>query len=465
MPVSHGINPPLVRGYDLLFQLKHGEHPIVSPAADKSLQSIVMPLSFGTASYDLALRGALAGQLPAADEIRVEDFLAAQRYALDPAPFNALALHVAATPAPLGARGEYFAQVAVQTGPNRFSEHPPARLLVALDTSSAMAQGARWEAVRRALAKLARDMAPEDRLSLIGFAESPRLLAERASAAELTALLSDDTLGAPGGSADLPAAMRLASDLIRALPSGESRQVVFITAGREDFDDAAWSSCSAALAKLSGARIPWQIIRLTPGASDSQLSALAAQGHGEIATADSAVAIHRALAKQLIGRSSPVANRVALKISFNPQAVTGYRLLGNESRTLTGISSPPLEVDLEADELATGMLQLWLKPGQDDQLALVELSWSDPSTDQPLRQAKVLRRAEIASTFAKAPGWLQQGVIAAATAEALRGGYFAPTGRPFGQVLALAAQVDAGVAQQPDFQALLSVLRQADKRR
>ena len=47
----------------------------------------------------------------------------------------------------------------------------------------------------------------------------------------------------------------------------------------------------------------------------------------------------------------------------------------------------------------------------------------------------------------------------------LRGGYFAPTGRPFGQVLALAAQVDAGVAQQPDFQALLSVLRQADKRR
>ena len=392
LPVSHGISPPLVSGYDLLFQLKHGEHPVVSPASEKTLQSSAVPLSFATASYDLALRGTAAGQLPPADEIRVEDFLAGQHYVLEPAPFGELALHVAASPSPLGARGQVLLQLAVQSGPNRSSAHPPARLLIAVDTSSAMSNAARWETVLRALAHLAQDMSSGDRVTLVGFAEQPRLLAEHATSGELSEIIAGESLPSPTGSADLPAAIRTASDLVRGSGGQEARRVVFITAGREDFDDRALASSSAALAKLSGARIPWQIIRLTSDDADTRLAALATQGHGEISTAHSAVTIHEALAKKLIGRGSPVASRVSLRVTFNPKAVSGYRLLGHESRTLTGSFNPPLEVDFESDEIATGMFELWLKPESEDQIAAAELSWEHPGNGQPMRLVRPVRR-------------------------------------------------------------------------
>src|SRR5690606_1139174 len=79
-PVARGISAPRVRGYDLLFQLRQGEHPFVLPAANKALEVSQAPFTFRTASYDRAAASIAAGRLPAKDEVRVEDFLAAQQY-------------------------------------------------------------------------------------------------------------------------------------------------------------------------------------------------------------------------------------------------------------------------------------------------------------------------------------------------------------------------------------------------
>ncbi len=459
-----GMAPPLVPGYDLLFQLKHGEHPFVSPAAHPDLLSSRVPLTFRTVGYDMAVRAAAAGHLPSADEIRVEDFLAAQNYALPRTASDDVALHAAASPSPFGQGGLYLLQLAVQAGAKGSNPHPPTQLIVVADTSSAMRNGARWETFQRGLMKSVQHLTPSDRITLIGFNEQSRVLAENATGNQLRTLLVSGSLSEPAGSADLAGAIRWACEAVRAVDSQDARRVVFITSGREDFDETAVAASGRALAQLADAKVPWAIVRVSAGGSDAPWAELAEQGRGEVSAATTSAEIQEALARKLTGRSSIVASGATLKLTLNPQAVESYRLLGHESTTLTGPGGDSLVVDLSANETATGMFELWLKP-KGDRLAVAELSWRDPASGQPRRKIRPISRGQISASFSKAPPWFQQGVIAAKTAEALRGSHFSQAPHPLGQIQALGALVDPSVAEQRDFRTLMGLVKHADKRR
>lgn len=464
-PVSRGVLPPRVRGYDLLFQLKQGEHPFASPSAHQALASSRMPFSFRTASYDLAVSGAASGQIPSADEIRVEDFLAAQDYVLPPAPAHGLALHAAASPSPLGEAGLHLLQLAVKTGSKAGKRRQPTRIVAAVELSAKMAGGARWETTLKALAKIADDLKPADRLTLIGFAERPQLLADSATGAELRALLSSGGLPKPSGPADLAAAIRAAIEAVRAGQGGGTQRVVVITAGREDQSKSALERAGDAFAELAAVKVPWQIIRLSPSDASSQLAALAREAQGEVVSAEAASDLHTAVSALVNPEASLIARAAALRLTLNPATVTGYRLLGHASATITGRSADPLEIDLHADQLATAMYELWIKPDGPDPVAVAELTWHDPQSAQPRRRVRAIRRNEIAASFSQAPPWFQQGVIAAKTAEALRGSYYAPSSRPFEQVRELADEVGPPAAERAEFRALLQLLDQARKLR
>ena len=80
-PQPLGINPPLVPAFDLRYYIKYRMFPFVQPAAHAKLQTSVVPLGIDAASYELTRRYLEDGQLPPADAIRTEDFLAAIDYA------------------------------------------------------------------------------------------------------------------------------------------------------------------------------------------------------------------------------------------------------------------------------------------------------------------------------------------------------------------------------------------------
>ncbi len=458
LPVAAGVAPPRVRGYDLLFHLKYGEHPFAPPAAHAELASTKMPFTFRTASYDLALDHAAAGQLPPAEEIRAEDFLAAQEYPLPPAPPNGLALHMAATPSPFAKGGLHLLQLAVKAGEKQDAGRLPARLVAAIDSSSRMAGGARWAATVRALEKITADMQPEDRLTLVGYAEQPRLLLEDATADQVQALLSSG-LPKPAGTADLAAAIQLACDAARK-PSEMTSRIAIITAANGDAGDATMARIDESLGRLAGAGFPWQIVRLAAPEPESPLARLVLRHDGEIVSADSADQLHAVLWQKLTGRSSVVAHAVSLKLTFDPRFVTVYRLLGHASATLTAENTAPLEISLHANQTATAMYELWIKPGANAPVATAELIWRDPAGSEPGRVIQTLTNDQIAASFAEAPSWLQQGVIAAKTAEALGGSYFVSAAHPLEEIRVLAAQVDPGTAEQPSFQTLLRLLEQ-----
>ena len=102
-------------GYDLLYQLKTGERPFVSPEAAPALASSPVPLIRDTSSYLLARESIASGHLPPADEVRIEDFLAAFDN-LFPAANAPLVLHLSGGPAPFGEPGMQLLQVGLRAG-------------------------------------------------------------------------------------------------------------------------------------------------------------------------------------------------------------------------------------------------------------------------------------------------------------------------------------------------------------
>ncbi len=191
-PADRGLAPPLVAGYDLLKHIKTGERSFAAPSADPKLASSLIPLRHDTSSYRLAQRYVSQGRLPPPEDVRIEDFLSAQSDHY-PQADSKLVIRVEAGPAPLGEPGLRLLQVGVQAGRILDSARPATDLTIAVDTSASMRHGRRLEMVRSAIRRLAAELKPADRLTLIGFSDDAELLLDG---------LRIDGIGADGQSPD-----------------------------------------------------------------------------------------------------------------------------------------------------------------------------------------------------------------------------------------------------------------------
>jgi Ca-activated chloride channel family protein len=466
----------VVHGYGLLFQLKYGEHPLVSPAQHEELASTRMPFAFDTASFDLARVTVRAGERPPADEIRVEEFLAAHDYSLPKPPASGLALHLAGSVSPLGGGpashgARHLLELVVQAASHDPQQHYPNRLIVAVDASSHMRRGARLDAARRALAKLAERMNDRDRVTLLRFAEQPTILAKNATADELNRLVWSDALSAPSGAADLPRAIEAAWEAARDVQALDPRHVVVVSGERGNFDATVLSRSVEQLRELAEMNIPWRIVRLAAEGTDAHWADLAAGAQGKVVPAHSPAEVYDSLLEALANEPTLAAESVSVSLTFNPEVVAAYRLVGHEARTLTGLSPDPVTIDLRADQTALCLYEITLKPPAGSkspaahQACAVEVTWRHPSTHELQRIARPIARRQLSGSFTQAPAWFQEAVVVAKAAEVLRGSYYAPTSRGVGQVLDLADQVDPRVTPQPDFQKLVELLKKAEKLR
>jgi len=467
-PAPRGVRPPMVKGYDLLFQLRHGEHPFVLPAANASLRVSRVPFNFRTISYDQTARGVASGRLPAANEVRVEDFLAAQDYRAAAAATDRVQLDIAACPSPLGESGPRMMQVLVQGGP--LTARPaPARLLAVVDTSAHMQSAARIETIRRALSKLAARMHDEDQLTLVSFAETPSIVAESLRRDDVQTLLASGKWIRVGGQANFAAAVQAARDYLAADATVDAakqpHRVLLVTAAPAHFSRERRNEVRDHLKQLAAGGAKWHLVRLSENDADGGWGELAKDAGGHASTAATADQMALAAHEHWTGTPATVAKAVSLRIAFNPKAVTSYRLIGHEAVTLTGDAADPLKIDLAAGQTATCMFEFWLKPKGEGDIGSSELVWHDPKNGTPRRTVRPIRKEQVFATFADSPAWLQQGVVAARTAEFLRGSYYIPNSRRLGQLLDLANSADAELFKSAEYRDLLRLIEQASRLR
>lgn len=348
---------PRVRGFDLGFEMRHGEAPFVDPATAPTLSIDEPPLSTLTDSFDAALDMIRAGRRPSPGMVRAEHVVAAitadrRPQNTDRRPAAVVAIHAVQSLR----RGpeSMFIDVAVTAPPIGGGDRPPLDAVIVLDRSVGSSGPATWRSVCRALGAVADQMRPGDRVTLIDAASEPRVVVDAGDAESLreASLVIRDLPAVRV--ADVDAAFRLRAERRRSF----GPWVVVST--RDSLDRArdeaaasflAWRRGSAEHDRDEAGEDPAQAAFIVIDAIRGEPATSLPASRGQVAAESRSIRI--GLLEGLFRRSAVVLRDCRLAVEMNPGGVALYRLVGHRHSAVDSVSGAgPEPVDLHAGETA-----------------------------------------------------------------------------------------------------------------
>jgi Mg-chelatase subunit ChlD len=369
-------------------------------------------------SFKLALAALSQGEWPDASKIRVEEFVNAFDYR-DPLPTTAEKVTCQMEQAihPFLMQRNLL-RVSMRTAATGRSGSTPLRLTLLLDNSGSMERNDRRQTLRRAFEALIQQLKPGDQVTLISFANRPRLLADRIRGDKASQLLSIiETLPSEGGT-NIEAALQLAMEKATEQldPTAEHR-IVLLTDGAVNLGDANPDALSRMVTRMRDAGIAFDAAGISArDLNDEVLEALTRQGDGRYYLLDAAEAVGDGFADQIAGALRPSAKNVKVQIEFNPQRVGQYKLLGFEKHRLQTEDFRNDQIDaaeLAAAEAGVAVYQFEAKPDGTGDIGsvsvrfrdlktgeMVERTWPIPYLSHPPRIEEASPSLRIAATAA-----------------------------------------------------------------
>jgi Ca-activated chloride channel family protein len=300
----------------------------------------------------------------------------------------------------------------------------PLRLTVLLDTSGSMEREDRRLAVRRALEELIALLGPNDRVTLIGFARQPRLLAEAVAGNQAGHLVELSARTPAEGGTNLEEALKLAGQLaLRHKLDTAQNRIVLLTDGAANLGNADPARLAQSVEALRQQRIAFDACGIgLEGVGDVVLEALTRKGDGRYYVVDRPETADASFARQLAGAFRPAAENVKLQVRFNPARVGNYRLVGFEQHRLREEDFRNDKVDaaeLAADEGANAVYQVEVLPQGSGEIGEVFVRFRDPSTGAMVERSWTISYDPRAPRFDRASPSLQLAGIAALITEKL----------------------------------------------
>ena len=392
-----GRQVPRVPAYDIAFEMTHGESPFIDPSRAAALAVNHPPLSLRTDSFDSLCEAALRdhgrpsgrrlrrGGMPV---VRVEDVLAALPSTLRsrlpstlPSTLGnaglsgaGLVLSVDAVRSLRPSPGSLLVEVCATASPlsaaSNAAESAPLDAMLVLDQSSGPSASLSWQWLCRGLGRVIGQMGAADRLSLVVCGERPRLVALRADAATLTALLPELTREPMARFADFDAAFRL----IAAVGRREGRPERVVAAAHADSLERCRAEGRAALSEWQAAQAAAPGLPVAPVTEfvliDPQLPRDAGgstPGAAPVAAgrvAADPITIGRAMLGHVFGRPTLVATGCRLEVAFDPARVGSYRIVGHRQTASDALAAiEPRPIDLHAGETVRVVYEVIRRPG------------------------------------------------------------------------------------------------------
>lgn len=471
LPLAAGIESPL-RGRGREFFLRHRTHPPVEPSAGPDFATAAVPLSTRVQSYLDAQKLVSQNRRPDPRQIRVEDFLAAVNYRFPLPEPGTLGIRTAAGPSVFGPDGAALLQVGVQAGALQRPTSGGTHLVLAIDLSSSMSRGSRLNEVRQGVSRLFDQLEPGDYLSLVLFQDEVIERVEKGSTGDKENLKRLLLSVEPHGGTDLAAGVQEAMSLLLADSLPQAKRLVLITDSRVIMPAKTALQVRALLAEGETVGAKMQILDVSDRSEiDPALAEWAKVLSGDVRRTPDAGRIYWHLLEMLTGRSPVVASEAKLSVRFNPQCVAAWRLIGHDANSFAAVNPPSLDAQLKAGEAATGLFEIWFKPGESDDVGQAELTWKDPVSGAPHRVQQRISRLQFAPSAAEMPLSLQQASLAAETAEILKGsrdalrelGFVPANSKGLAGVLAAGRTVHTRLAERADFQAFLEFVGRLEK--
>jgi Ca-activated chloride channel family protein len=294
-----------------------------------------------TASYAVVRSSLMAGYLPPADAVRIEEMVNYFPYAYPApeagengagAPFRPT---VSVMPTPWNANTELL-RIGIQGRLPAIEDRPALNLVFLIDTSGSMEDPNKLPLLKQSLGLMLGKLRPEDRVAIVTYAGSAGEVLEPTAASDRAKIMGAlDNLAAGGstaGAEGIALAYRVAKEMQR---DKAVTRVLLATDG--DFnvgiDDPEQLKDFIATERKSGVYL--SVLGFGRGnLDDATMQALAQNGNGTAAYIDTLSEAQKVLVDQLTGALFPIADDVKVQVEFNPAIVAEYRLIGYETRAL-----------------------------------------------------------------------------------------------------------------------------------
>lgn len=403
----------------------YGTNPEVATADDN--QS-TFALDVDTGSYTIARGQLTEGLLPDPAGVRTEEFVNYFAHDYQP-PETGIGIHVDGTAVPfLDDPSKLVFRVGLQAAVNDGANRQPVNLTLVVDTSGSM-QGHNMEMVHAGLDRLVDSLRPDDRVAIATFSNEAELRLPMTPRTEETAIRDTIAGLAPQDSTNLEAGLRLGYEHAQAnLREDGMNRVVLLSDGVANEGQTDPHALADQIAQAAGSSTQLVVVGVGRGTyDDTILEQFADNGNGFYAYIDTVREAERLFVHDLTGTLQVVALDAKVQVTFDPQTVTHYRLLGYENRQLDDDDLRDDTVDggeVGAGHNVTALYELTLPEGgeaeSDADLATVTVRWTDPETEQPVERSATLTSAGLTGSFDQAPDRLRQDVLVAAFAECLR---------------------------------------------
>jgi len=382
-------------------------------------------LNVSDVSYQVALDAILnQNTLPDPNTIRIEEFTNAFDYG-DPAPTAhdpvALAQDQLAHP---NLPSTNLLRLTLRTAAEGRGKKQPLNLTVLLDGSGSMERHDRSQAVANALASLAKQLSPQDQVSLIRFDRQARLTADRKQGDTISADFTRTQQEVGDNGTNLEEALSVASEhATRIFNPNAINRIVVLTDGIANLGSSLPEPLEAQV-KLNRARkISTDVVGIGTRELEGQLlEKMARHGDGRhLVVTDNPQDANRC-ACQLAGACRPTASNVKLQVEFNPNRVEAYRLMGFEEHLLKKEDFKNDRIDaaeLTSAEDATAIYQIRLRSRGSGEIGTVSIRFRDLAADRMVERTWTIPYQPTVPSLEEAPAPARLAAISTLLAEGL----------------------------------------------
>ena len=384
----------------------HGVNPMTLVSKD-ALSTFSIDVD--TASYSLARRKLLAGDLPPTAAVRVEEFVNYFDYDSYVTPQDdPFAVNLEAMPDPFRP-GHHILRVGVQGKEISRDERPPIHLVFLVDVSGSMGSADKLGLAKESMHMMVDSLREDDTVALATYAGRVARILEPTSAANKQAIHAGIEGLQSGGSTAMSSGIDMAYEMaMERFEPGHENRVVVLSDGDANVGRTSWDEMLSQIKSYADQGVTLSTIGFGMGNyQDHLMEQLANKGDGNNYYIDDRVQAQRVFVEQLGGTLVTIARDTKIQVEFNPESVVAYRLIGYENRDIADRDFRNDRVDageVGAGHNVTALYDVVLKDGYSRELATVRMRYEAPGADKDatekrwrFRSAKLAERPTLAS--------------------------------------------------------------------
>ncbi|MGW6708320.1 YfbK domain-containing protein [Streptomyces sp. NPDC054956] len=350
---------------------------------------------------------------------------------------------------------------------------PPAALTFVVDVSGSMAEPGRLDLVRTSMNLMTDQLREDDSVAVVTFSGKARtrlpMTRVEGHRDEIHRVVDGLTTA---DSTNVEAGVTLGYDLaVKSVRPGATNRVVLLS---DALANTGATSADTILRRISEARTEYGITLFGVGVgseyNDAFMERLADRGDGHTTYVSDVEGARKVFCEDLPAQVQLRARDAKAQVSFDPQSVERFRLIGYDNRRVADDAFRDNTVDggeVGPGHTVTALYAVRLRPGAAGHLATATVRWLDPRTRVAHEESGRVEAAALwGDVWGSPPARFQVTAVAAYFASALRerdGGWErVPGAVPLGSLAGHAERL-AGRTEDSDVRQLAQAVRQAGR--